>query len=274
VATAFLACGPERILAMRQWTSFLVLSTIVLVGVARQTNADEEETPHSIIDRALKAGGGVEKIRQFKAVSGKAEMKSGETTIHFRGVFAGPTLFRLEMGPTEDGTFVIIGGGDTFWVKKGKEPFKECRRASSEFHHEQAIRLFYALSLPDQLLTVKSKGYKLTIMGDQAVNGVQAIALRVKHELHPEALMYFDKESGLPVKTQMTLPPPTDGLAALLAKPGDELLEIYFENYKEVNGVQHFTRIKIRCGDEVMEGDLRELKLLKTIDSGTFKKPS
>jgi hypothetical protein len=259
---------------MRQRTTLLVLSALAFVGVVRQSNAEEEQTPQSIIDRALKAGGGVAKISQFKAVSGKAEMKVGETALQLRGVFAGPTLFRLEMETKDEGTFIIIGGGDTFWVKKGKEPFKECRGDSDDLHLDRAMRLFYGLSLPDQLLALKSKGYKLTIVGDQAVNGVQAVALRVKHELHPDAMLYFDRETGLPVKSQLTFPRPTEGIAALLARPGDDLLEIYFDNYKEINGVLHFSKLTIRTGGETMEGELRELKLLKKIDAGTFKKPS
>jgi hypothetical protein len=263
---------------MRQWTTFVVLSAIAFVGVSRQTNAGDEPTPHSIIDRALKAGGGVEKISQFKAVSFKAELtgNGSDAKVQLSGVFAGPSLFRMEMEIKDERTYVFVGGGDTFWVKKGKGAFEETHAGKADDFAavEAVVRLFYGISLPDQLLGLKSKGYKLTILGDQAVNGVQAVAMRVDHQLHPEVMIYFDKETGLPVKTQLKFPPPKDGLAKPFFKPGDELVEVFFDNYKEVDGVKHFTTFKIRTSEETMECELRELKLLKKVDSGKFKKPA
>jgi hypothetical protein len=263
---------------MRQWTPFVVLSAIAFVGVSRQTNAGDEPTPHSIIDRALKAGGGVEKISQFKAVSFKAELTGSESDakVQLSGIFAGPTLFRMEMETKDEGTSVIVGGGDTFWVKKGKEAFKEIHAGKADDFAgvEVAVRLFYGISLPDQLLGLKSKGYKLTILGDQAVNGVQAVAMRVDHQLHPEVMIYFDKETGLPVKTQLKLPPEQFQPVLGLFRPGDELVEIFFDNYKELDGVKHFTTFKTRTSVGTRECELRELKLLKKVDSGKFKKPA
>lgn len=259
---------------MRHRITLAVFTLGCVAGAPLQVHS-QEPTPHSIIERALTAGGGAEKISEFKAISFKTHAKIGDAKVTLTGLFAGPTLFRMEL-ETKDGATLCVGGGDTFWTKPGKEPLVELSRASDASKFDLSFGVFYALGLPDQLLSLKRGGYKLTVVGDQAVNGVNAVAMRVNHELYPEAMLYFEKETGLPVKSQLKLPPSKDGLARLFAKPGaeTETMEVFFDDYKEFDGVKHFTKVGVRLGGEpTMEFELRDIKLLKKVDSGNFKKP-
>jgi hypothetical protein len=258
---------------MRLWITCIAVSSITILGVARAATADDEPTPYSIIDRALKAGGGLEKISRFKAVSFKAECVAGDEKSQVSGVFGGSALFRVEIAKKDKDRILLIGCGDSVWTKEGKEDYKESRAGGKEGEFERITWLTFGISLPDQLHALKGKGYKLTIVGDAEVNGVRAVGLRVNHELHPEVLVYFDNESGLPVKSQLKLPPSSCGLE-ILRNPDGKLAEIYFDKYKDVRGVQHFSHLKIRAGDEELEFRLTEIELLEKVDPETFKKPS
>ena len=259
---------------MRFRITLVVMMSAVGSGLSSPTFAGEEPTPHAIIDRALKAGGGAENIRLYKAVSFKAETKIEDTkeTVKLSGIFAAPTLFRIKMektGITKE--MLMVSGGDTFWIKEGTETVKEFHNGKDKATFENMVRIFYGLSLPDQLLVLKRKPYKLTVVGDQPVNGVQAVALRVNHELRPEVLLYFDKATSLPVKAQLKIKLTNAG--SLFRKSSVESLEFFFDDYKEINGLKHFTKLKMRVGDMSVVFEVRELKLLKTYDSEMFKKP-
>src|SRR5262245_2398102 len=99
---------------MRRSVSVLVVSAASFFGWAANVKAADEPTPQAIIDRALSAGGGAEKIGQFKAVSFNADIKVVDKKVQFKGLFAGPTLFRIEMDLKDKGAVILIGGGDTF----------------------------------------------------------------------------------------------------------------------------------------------------------------
>ncbi|HZZ77348.1 MAG TPA: hypothetical protein VFE62_02455 [Gemmataceae bacterium] len=237
-----------------------IASAILAIVAIPSANADDEPTPHQLIDRALKAGGGIDKIRQFKAVSFKASVKlANEADLKLTGTIAHPTLFHVAVEGGVTGSFLLVGGGDTLWLKKPNEAAKEAKATDKNLETELGV--FYACCLPDLLTSLKGRAYKLTIVGDQPGNGVKAVAMRVQHELHPEITIWFDKENGLPVKTRMKL-------------PGDSnLVEIQFEDYKEYDGVKHFTKFKLQCSGESCTGELREIQLLKSVDSILFKRP-
>src|SRR5262245_30611807 len=256
---------------MRQAIGLLVLSAGTFVLTPSFVHAGDEPTAQAVIDRALDAGGGAARIGEYKAVLVKANLKSGDKNVRMEGVFAGPSLFRVEFDVKDQEKVVCIGGGDTYWLKEGNEPFKEFKVGSDDGSLDSLVRLLHGVSLPDQLLALKKKEYTLSIAGDQAVSGVQAIAMRVSHPQYSETMIYFDKETGLPVKVQFDLPQPKEGLGRLLAKPGDELVELFFDNYQQVNDVKHFMTLKIRKGDEKIVAEISELKLLKKVDSRMFK---
>jgi hypothetical protein len=233
----------------------------VFAGVGGLTHAGDKVTPYAVIDRALNAGGGTDKIKQFKAVSFKGEATIAGETMPIAGLFAGPRLFRLQMEPAKDGPLIMVASGDTIWAKKGADDLQEIHAGNAKELFQACCDLFYGIGLPDQLLALKDQAYKLTLVGEQQANGVQATVLRVNHELHPEALLFFDKETGLPVKVQLKL-----------AKTQEA--EIFFDDYKEVSEVKHFTKIRLRTGDKTLELVLREIQLLKKYDSAAFKKPA
>ncbi len=256
----------------------MVALLVAMFGLFVQLSfAGDEPTPHSFIDRALKAGGGAEKIRQFKAVSFKAaskiHRKSGDESFEISAIFAGPSLFRIECQENQDKNakhMIFLGSGDTIWLKAGKEEFFDLALVpkNSEALAETTACL-YGISLADRLLTLQGKDYQLKILGNQAVKGVEAIALSVKHELHPEAIVYFAKGTGLPVKSQVKPPAPKDGED----RKTDKHVEIYYDDYKEVDGVRHFSKLRVRFDDREVECQLRDLKLHKKVAPDAFKKP-
>jgi hypothetical protein len=194
------------------------------------------------------------------------------------GLFAGPTLFRLDCKFKSGIAFALVGGGDTVWVKEKDDSWTEFHQGKLDEDNafNNALRFFHGISWPDRLLALKGKDYHVTDLDDQAVNGVQAVALRVKHACEPEAVLYFDKDTRLPVKAHLKFPPAKEvnSFEALLRGKQLESIEVYFDDYKEFDGLRHYTKLRVRAGEEADTAcEIRELKLLKKVEPGAFKKP-
>lgn len=156
---------------MRRSFSTCILTALLLAGVSRTAFAEDEPAPHAVIDRALRAGGGADKIKQFKAVSFKADINNGDDSYMMSGLIAGPTLFRIEVDQK------IVGSGDSMWIKQncdGKETITESLpdMGGDRPFFDTYRFFFHTVSLPDRLLSLKGKDWKLKVVGEQAVNGV------------------------------------------------------------------------------------------------------
>jgi len=219
--------------------------------------------PYALIDNALKAGGGVEKISRFKALTVKAQGKfgfRGEATID--GSFGGPHQVRVAF-ESKDKEFrgVLVVNGKRAWVKNGQEETADLPREAAQL----SKNLLHALCLPDLLMTLKGKDYTLAPLDGELVDGKETWGLRVTHATYKEVSLFFDKSSGLVSKSKVKL-----GL-----KGGtEEWCELFFSEYKEINGVQHFTRLRMRKGGEA-GGDftLTQIHLLEKLDAGVFDTP-
>jgi hypothetical protein len=127
--------------------------------------------------------------------------------------------------------------------------------------------LLYAVCLADLLVTLKSKEYSLHSLEKEKSQDKDSVGIRVTHSKHKEVRLYFDLASGLLAKS----------MVKLNSKRGkEEWCECFFTDYKEHAGVKHFTRLKLRQGNEtktIMEFKIQELKLLEKMSPDVFAKP-
>jgi hypothetical protein len=245
----------------------LVLALGVVVGVSVPVRADDAADARAIVEKAIKAQGGLEKLSKFKAHSikfkgdfhgmGQAIPMTGEITTQGNDkvkldaeVEAGGMKFRV----------INVLAGDKGWNKVGdmlmdldKDQIAEAR--------EQAYAGWLATLVP-----LLDKGIKLSTIGESEIENKPAMGVKVKSEGHRDVDLYFDKASGLLVKFEHRVK--DEG-------SGQEVTEENFSsNYKDVEGTkQPMKFLAKRDGKLFLEGEITEYLLLEKVDENTFAKP-
>ena len=248
---------------MRTFTLQFVGSCVswaLLVNIAYSGDLDE---PKAMIDRAIRAGGGAEKIGKFRAMSFKATAKftdDGVDEVHITGVLQDAEHFRVVQGAKFQDIVVI--NGNKAWIKATGDA-KATELLVKDIG--ELANFFHAVCMPDLLGALKQKPYTLTGHAEDKVNGKPAVGLRVKHAKHEEVLLFFEKETGLPIKTKVSINSGTDA---------KRTYEFFFRDYKEFQGVKHFTKIEMHHdGKRMGEYHINELKLLEKTEPGAFDRP-
>jgi hypothetical protein len=77
--------------------------------------------------------------------------------------------------------------------------------------------------------------------------------------------LYFDKETGLPVKSEVRLTDPN----------GQEMsIEYSYRDFKEFDGLKHCTRVTIKTGDgKEFNLELSDVQAQGKLDAGLFAQP-
>src|SRR5262249_3663901 len=77
---------------------------------------------------------------------------------------------------------------------------------------------------------------QLSIGDEVDIGGRPAVGMLVRHEDHKDVTLFFDKESGLPMKSEIRL---------LNLEGKEALFEIRFQDYKDNHGLNCFTKITV-----------------------------
>jgi hypothetical protein len=249
----------------------LLLVILPFFAVVNFVNAEEPrqaEDAKAIIDKSLKALGGVEKISKLHAVclKGTCSFKSVER-FSFDASFAALDKVRFVVAPSDftgNKNMILVVNGAKCWAKHGEDESHELDTETTMLGDD----FLHAMCLPDLLMTLKGNGYTLGTLAEQKIDGHDAIGLRVTHKNHQEVRLFFDKTSALPIKSEVKL------VAKDAAGAQKEVLvEFYFSNYKEIAGVSHFTRVRVHFDDDDLEINLKEVELREKVDAALFAKP-
>ncbi|HEY1858881.1 MAG TPA: hypothetical protein VGG61_00915, partial [Gemmataceae bacterium] len=121
----------------------------------------------------------------------------------------------------------------------------------------------YLQVIPTTLLPLKDKEFKIEAAGEEKVADKPAVGLKVTPPDKKEFTIFFDKESGLPVKL----------VAKVVGFMGDEAVqETLVADYKEFDGIKKATKIEIRRdGNKFLEQQITEFKVLDKVDPKTFE---
>jgi hypothetical protein len=114
-------------------------------------------------------------------------------------------------------------------------------------------------------LPLKTKDFKVEAVGEEKVGDKPAEVLKVTGPDGKDFKLYFDKESGLPVKE----------VAKVIGFMGEEFTqEVTFHDYKDFNGIKKATKTEVkRDGEKFMEGEILEFKVLDKVEPKTFDEP-
>jgi hypothetical protein len=239
----------------------------VAISLAICGTASAGENPRLILERAIKAHGGEERLARIR--SDRVKLK-GTLLVDGRDMaFVGETLVQLpsqfkNVVQLDDGKrkylVVQIVNGDQAWVTLDSQPQKLTANALAEMREtlylERAIRLVPLL---------KDKTFELEAAGEAKVKDRTCSVVKVSAKGHSDLRLYFDKETGLLVKTEHSL---TGGDSKEVKQ------EELYADFKEIQGYKRpFKVTAFRDGKKVMEAVLTDVKYLDKIDEREFAKP-
>ncbi|HEV3259002.1 MAG TPA: hypothetical protein VG013_19175 [Gemmataceae bacterium] len=248
---------------------FLMYGSLVLclpLALAGSLLADGQADCTALIDKAIKAMGGSDKVAKLQAGTGKGKITGQddgkEITVTYEVSWQGLDQYRIDADAQFDGNSkqaLVIVNGAKGWFKS-----EERVEAAPKGLVSLIKDTFYGMRMPQLLPVLKGKGYKLSPLGELKVGGHPALGVRVVHKDHKDVSLFFDKKTGLPVKSEISLKGPD----------GKELaLEYLYSDYKDFDGVQHCTQITIKADGKEFTMEMSELTLEDKLDDSVFDKP-
>jgi hypothetical protein len=238
------------------------LTTAFVFAISGAARADEAD-PKAIIDKAIKALGGEDKLGKVESFSWKSK-----GTISFNGnenetdglfTAKGLTHYRRE-SKNDQFHVVVVLAGDKGWRKFGDDPME-----LDENGLANEKRNLYLQVIPITLVAAKGNGFKLAAAGEEKVADKPAAGVKITAPDGKDFTLYFDKESGLPVKMVATV-------AGFQGQ--DYTQETLFSDYKDFGGIKKATKVIVkRDGETFITQELTEFKVLDKVEPDTFTEP-
>jgi hypothetical protein len=239
-----------------------------LLAAALAPAQDKRATAEAVVEKALKALGGADKLGKYKAYiwksrwESKVRLREHVTTLEVAAQF--PDRLRWDTR-TESGAGVRnyrrVLEGDKVWdMLDGKvydTPKGELPREKERLYADWVARIH----------PLRGKGFRLTLLDEGKVNGKAALGVRVAHAGHGDVLLYFDKETGLPIKRERQF----KGY-----KFGEALIQevVLYEDYRQAKGIRYPGKVTtFHDGKKAMEFQTVEFRPLEKLDDRLFAKP-
>jgi hypothetical protein len=256
-------------MAMRTTVGLAAVAAALGLAAGAARAGDQAEL-RALIDKAIQAAGGEEKLAKYAGVTFKAKGKfygQGEG-IDYTGEWAMqlPRQERVRIDAEANGmtfTFILVVNGSKMWKQLGGKT-EEVKDKAELTEQKEAL---YANWLA-HLVPLKGKEFKLAPLGEVKVDGKPAVGIKVSHKGHRDVSLFFDKAKGLLVKSETVVKDVMGG--------GDQELtqETFYSNYKAVSGVQQPWRVIIkRDGKRYIESEVTEMELKEKLDDAVFAEP-
>ena len=115
-------------------------------------------------------------------------------------------------------------------------------------------------------MPLKTKDFKVEAAGEETVKGKPAVGLKVTGPDGKDFTLYFDKESGLPVRQVAKV----SGWHGRRVHPGRRR----YTDYKDFGGIKKATKVSVkRDGEDFVEQEITEFKVLDKVPAETFAEP-
>jgi len=226
-----------------------------------------DETPRQLIERAIAAHGGYERLASARAerLKLKGTMYAGASSVPFTSDQAVelPGRYRSAVRVTQGmNTHTVVhaidGDKAAVWIDGRSMPVSATHRAQLL----QALQLHQAMKLVPLL---SDPSFTLRPLGQFTVNGRTVVGLRVTGKLQRDLTVYFGRETALLVKTDHLV----DG-------PGgkDVRQEAFYSDYREMGGHRRPAKVVVyRDGKKVMEAEVVEVRPAERIDPEELTRP-
>ncbi len=236
------------------------------VAAVAPTQAGEPEA-RSIIDKAIKALGGEEKLAKAGMATwkGQTSMTFNDNTNQFKTkvTVKGLNHFRSELDGEFNGNSmkgVTVLAGDKAWRKFG-ENLNEMEGDALATQK----RMVYLQVTPITLLPLKGPGFKLDSAPEEKVAGKPAAVVKVTGPDGKDFKLFFEGETGLPVKLTATV----------VGFGGNEYSqETTFSDYKDFGGIKKATKVESkRDGERYIEQEITGFEVLDQVAPDSFDEP-
>jgi hypothetical protein len=244
-----------------------VLVLGILLGHGQLVRADDPPADlKAVIDKAIQATGGAERLAKHKASTwkGKGTVFGLGQPIKFTGEWwiqpplQARSVIEFDVNGTK-GTRVQVVNGDKGWI--ADMGTREMRAAELLEARDGLYASWVGLLAP-----LQDPAFKLAPLGSIKVGERPAVGVKVSHPGHPDLNLYFDQETGLLIKAQRHPKDPMSG------QEFDE--ENYYSDYQDYGGVKHFNKLKVtRDGRDHIQLDFTEYKPVEKLDDSIFSKP-
>jgi hypothetical protein len=246
-----------------------VVAALSIAAVSLLPVSSRAENPPAgpLLDKAIKAVGGEERLGKIQVISAKSNAKitieGNENEMKLAILLNGLEDYRAEFdgdfnGNSFKGVEVVSGG-------KGWRKFGEMAMEIEPDALKNEKRIIYLAAVHMNPLLLKGKSFKVEPTDGASVEGKPADALKITGPDGKESTLYLDKESGLPVRA----------VARVIGWMGEEYTqESTFGDYKEFDGVKFPTKLTIkRDGEEFVKEQVNEVKFLEKAAEGAFAEP-
>jgi outer membrane lipoprotein-sorting protein len=247
------------------------LAAALVLAASGAVRADDQADLQKVIDKAIKASGGLENLAKYKGETFKMKGKyygMGEG-IDYTGEVAGqaPGKSRVQIDGEINGAkvtfFIRVSDGKTFWIKRINEETKEITDKDEIAEGKEAVHLERVTSL----LPLKEEGFKLASLGEVKVDGKPAIGIRVSHKGFRDVNLFFETDKGLLIKRESPVKDFDMG-------GKESIQETIYSDYKDINGVLRPMKLVInRDGKKYVDAELSDVEMKEKIDDSVFAKP-
>jgi hypothetical protein len=240
----------------------MVLATMLLFVLTNSSQAGDSDAK-SILDKAITALGGAEKLGKIEAFSmkwkGTVVFNGNESDSTTELIFKGLDHYRRDFGNDQVHDVVVLDGN------RGWRKIRDNSRTIEGDAVADEKRFIYLLVIPITLVPLKNNGFKYEAAGEEKVGDKPAVTLKVTGPDGKDFTLSFDKESGLPVKQ----------VAKVVGFQGQEYtLESTYTAYKDFGGIKKATKIQAkRNGEKFQDLEVTEFKVLDKVDPDAFAEP-
>jgi hypothetical protein len=240
---------------------------VILVSDPASLSRAADPDPSAILDRAIKALGGEDKLSKLQIVTwkvkGKLNFNDNESEFTGQSTAQGLDHYRSEFHSEFNGNpvrGVVVLNGDKGWRKFGD--MLSQLDADAIANEKRGV---YLQIVPTTLVPLKGKGFKIQVGPEEKVGDKLAVSLKVTGPDGKDFTLYFDKETGLPVKL----------VAKVVGPDNSEFTqETTYASYKEFDGVKRATKIEgKRDGERFVQVEVTEHKALNNVAPDIFAEP-
>jgi hypothetical protein len=227
-----------------------------------------EDDAKSVVDKAIKAIGGEEKLAAAKGMTWKTKgtLRFGDNESNYT---AQATVSGLDRVHDEfEGDFggnqfkaVLVIDGDKGWRKFGDMSME----LSDDDLANEKRRFYLQLISTGTLSPLKTESFKVESAGEEKVGDAEADVVKVTAPDGKDFKLSFDKTSHLPVKM----------VATVRGFMGEEFTqETLYSEFKDFDGIKKATKhVVLRDGTTFIEAQITEFKLLDKVEAETFAEP-
>jgi hypothetical protein len=246
---------------MRTWLLGLTLAALTAVPALGQ------DTAEAVVKKAIDAHGGADALTKYKAGSAtvKGEMVVFGMDLTFTGdmVYSLPDKYKMTINADVAGqklAIVQIANGAKYkqTINNMAVPLKDSERDELL----QSAKLQEVSQLTPLLDAAK---YTIKAEKDADVDGKAAAVVLVTAKGFKDTRLFFDKKTGMLVKTERK------GLAPSMGEPEEVTEETFMSDYKKVEGVQQPMKMVVHHnGKKFMSMTMSDSKLMEKADEKLF----